>query len=81
MKSLSREVNEKNHQNMALKLRKRCAKYRAPATGQKRPSPFIIRFVMVQGVNFTCMAYRDENGRWRNAQNNDELPQPVRVLK
>lgn len=43
-------------------------------------SPFIIEFVMVEGINFKCMAYLDKNDIWRNAYNNAELMEPVRVL-
>jgi hypothetical protein len=42
--------------------------------------PFIIEFVMVEGINFKCMAYQDKNDTWRNAYNNAELMEPVRVL-
>jgi hypothetical protein len=42
--------------------------------------PFIIEFVMVEGINFKCMAYLDKNETWRNAYNNAELIEPVRVL-
>jgi len=45
------------------------------------PSPFIIEFVMVQCGNFTTMAYRDKDGRWRGAFNNSELHGLVRVLE
>lgn len=42
--------------------------------------PFIIEFVMVEGINFKCMAYLDKNDTWRNAYNNTELMEPIRVL-
>jgi len=42
--------------------------------------PFIIEFVMVEGINFKCMAYQDKNETWRNAYNNAELIEPIRVL-
>ncbi len=45
------------------------------------PSPFIIEFFMVQGVGFRCMAYCDEEGRWRNAFNNDELFGEITILE
>ena len=45
------------------------------------PSPFIFEFFMVQCVNFKCMAYRDQDGKWRGALDNLELPGFVRVLE
>ncbi len=47
---------------------------------QTGDSPFLVEFVMVQCVNFVCMAYQDKNEVWRNAYNNDVLPEPVQVL-
>jgi hypothetical protein len=42
--------------------------------------PFVVEFVMVEGINFVCMAYLDKNDVWRNAYNNVELLEPIRVL-
>jgi hypothetical protein len=50
------------------------------STNQDGESPFIVEFVMVQCIDFVCMAYQDKNEVWRNAYNNDALPEPVRVL-
>ncbi len=43
-------------------------------------SPFLIEFFMVQGAGFRCMAYRNGDGKWREAFNNEELPGAIRVL-
>ena len=44
-------------------------------------APFIIEFFMVQGVGFRCAAYRDLDGRWRDAFNNEELFGEIRILE
>jgi len=51
------------------------------ATKTAESSPFLIEFFMVQGCGFRCMAYRDEDGRWRAAFNNEELYGDVRILE
>jgi hypothetical protein len=43
-------------------------------------SPFILEFFMVQGSGFRCMAYRNQDGKWRGAFDNEELPGAIRVL-
>jgi hypothetical protein len=43
-------------------------------------SPFVHEFFVVQGANFRCMAYRDGDGKWREAFENEELPGVIRVL-
>jgi len=43
-------------------------------------SPFVNEFFLVQGDGFCCMAYRDPEGKWRGAFNNEELPGVIRVL-
>ncbi len=43
--------------------------------------PFSFRFFMVQGINFRCAAYRDRQGRWRDALNQDELFGDIQVLE
>jgi hypothetical protein len=43
-------------------------------------SPFIHEFFLVQGNYFRCMAYRNDDGKWRGAFNNEVLSGPVRVL-
>ncbi len=45
------------------------------------PPPFIIDFRLVQGIGFKCMAYRDQDGIWREAAGNDELPEPLQILE
>lgn len=55
-----------------------------PAAVAKRPTdalPALMEFVMVQGVGFRCIAYRDAEGRWRNAFNNEELFGEIRILE
>jgi len=36
---------------------------------------------MVQGVGFQCMAYCDQDGKWRNAFNNEELFGEIYILE
>ena len=43
-------------------------------------SPFIHEFFLVQSSGFRCMAYRNDDGKWRGAFNNEVLSGPVRVL-
>jgi hypothetical protein len=43
--------------------------------------PFIVEFFMVRGAGFRCMAYRDANGKWRSAYNNEELPGDICILE
>jgi len=45
----------------------------APAAVQEDASPFLREFFMVQGFGFRCMAYRDDDGRWRTAFDHQEL--------
>jgi hypothetical protein len=44
-------------------------------------SPFIVEFFMVQGPDFRCMAYRDQNGKWRKTLNDEELTGDVYILE
>ena len=44
-------------------------------------SPFVHEFFMVQGSGFRCMAYRNQDGKWRGAFDNEELPGAIRVLE
>ena len=44
-------------------------------------SPFIVEFFMVQSLGFRGMGYCDEDGRWRNAFNNDQLMGQVYLLE
>ena len=48
--------------------------------GLNGDSPFIFEFFLVQGLNFCCMAYRDDHGKWRMAFSHTELPGNVRVV-
>jgi len=50
------------------------------AKAREEESPFIIEFYMVQCIGFQCMAYRDEDGKWRTALDNSELPGDVIIL-
>lgn len=43
-------------------------------------SPFEQEFFMVQGIGFRCMAYRNGDGKWRGAFDDEELPGAIRVL-
>jgi hypothetical protein len=43
-------------------------------------TPFIREFFLVQGPTFRCMAYQDQNGKWRGAFNHHELPGQVSIL-
>ncbi|HEV2327527.1 MAG TPA: hypothetical protein VGY56_01925 [Verrucomicrobiae bacterium] len=43
-------------------------------------SPFLLEFFMVQGSGFRCMAYRNQEGKWRGAFDDEELPGAIRVL-
>jgi hypothetical protein len=53
-----------------------------PGTVREREmSPFVLEFFMVQGSGFRCMAYRNGDGKWHEAFNNQELPGAVRILQ
>lgn len=43
--------------------------------------PFLIEFFQVEGIGFTCMAYCDAEGKWREAFDNTELHRPVHILQ
>jgi hypothetical protein len=43
-------------------------------------SPFVVEFFMVQGSGFRCMAYRNDDGKWHGAFDDEELPGAIRVL-
>lgn len=44
-------------------------------------APFLIEFFMVQGPGYRCVAYCDQQGRWRNAFNNEELFGDIQILE
>lgn len=44
-------------------------------------APFLIEFFTVQGPGFRCAAYCDQQGRWRNAFNNEELFGDIQILE
>jgi hypothetical protein len=48
---------------------------------QEGTSPFVIEFFMVQGSGYICMAYKKDDGKWRGAFDNRELPGAIRVLE
>jgi phage FluMu protein Com len=52
----------------------------APAGDCDIGSPFVHEFFMVQGSGFRCMAYRNQDGKWRGAFDDEELPGAIRVL-
>jgi len=46
-----------------------------------RSSPFIHEFFMVEVEGFRGMAYCDENGKWRTAYKDEELPGTVYIFE
>jgi hypothetical protein len=44
-------------------------------------SPFVLEFFMVRGAGYICMAYRNGDGKWRGAFNNQELPGHVHIVE
>jgi len=44
-------------------------------------SPFDLEFFLVEVSGFRGMAYRDTEGKWRDAQTTEELPPNVCVLE
>lgn len=44
-------------------------------------SPFLIEFFLVKVGQYQCMAYCDENGRWRHAFSHAFLPGEVQILQ
>ena len=52
-----------------------------PSESLQPASPFVVEFFMVQGAGFQCMAYRNGDGKWREAFHDDELPGVIRVLE
>ena len=49
----------------------------------ERPAewPFLVEFFMVEGKGFQCMAYCDNDGKWRNARNHFQLYGEIRILE
>jgi hypothetical protein len=45
------------------------------------PLPPIGAQVLVQAEGFRCLAFRDRDGKWRNAFSRDELRGTIRVIK
>ena len=41
----------------------------------------VIQIFMVQGINFRCLAYCDQQGTWRDAINQEELFGDIRILE
>jgi hypothetical protein len=37
--------------------------------------------VLVQAEGFRCLAFRDKDGKWRNAFSRDELQGTIRVIE
>jgi hypothetical protein len=52
-----------------------------PAMEEVEASPFILEYFLVQGTGFRCMAYRNQDGKWLRAFDNQELPGDIRVLE
>jgi hypothetical protein len=44
-------------------------------------SPFLVEFFMVRGTGFRCMAYQDDEGRWRRAFDNAELAGRISIFE
>jgi len=55
--------------------------YEPAGEGGERTSPFLLEFFMVQGTGFRCMAYRNDDGKWRSAFDHRELSGTIRVLE
>jgi hypothetical protein len=53
----------------------------APAFQKTAEGPFVVEFFMVEGASFRCMAYRDQNGKWRNAFNHGELTGEIQFVE
>ncbi len=47
---------------------------------QDRPLPRVGEQVVVQCEGYRCLAYRDKDGKWRNAQSGQEIPKVLRIL-
>jgi hypothetical protein len=43
-------------------------------------TPFVHEFFMVQVDGFRGMAYRDEDGKWRSAYKDEELPGDINLF-
>ena len=43
-------------------------------------SPFVVEYFMVRGRHFLGMAYRDGQGKWRNASNDEEVTGDISFL-
>lgn len=53
----------------------------ATADQSTTEGPFVIEFFMVEGAGFRCMAYCDQDGKWRNAFNHRELPGDIQFAE
>lgn len=54
-----------------------------PAAVVEKPAewPFVTEFYMVEGDDFVCMAYCDENGIWHNAFTGEKLRGDVQIFE
>jgi hypothetical protein len=52
-----------------------------PNDPREDPLPPIGTNVLVQAEGFRCLAYRDRQGRWRDAFHQNELPGTIRVIE
>lgn len=52
-----------------------------PLAGDVEVAPILMEHFMVQGVGFCCLAYFDEDGKWRDALTDEELPEVLHVLQ
>jgi len=56
---------------------------RDPGQSGKKPRmtlPPIGERVVVRCADFRCLAYRDAEGKWRDARNDKELPEVLEVV-
>lgn len=54
-----------------------------PASAPQQPPewPFVTEFFMVESPCYRGMAYRDQEGKWRNAFNHVELSGEIQILE
>jgi hypothetical protein len=50
-----------------------------PPTPFAKP-PVLVQYEIVEGPGYRCVAYCDEDGRWRSASNHQELRGEIRIL-
>lgn len=53
----------------------------AAITATSDPSPFLVEFFMVWGSGYKCMAYQDQDGKWRRAFDGQQLSGNVVIVE